>query len=326
VNAFLDLARSSTAMTVLVISTAIMFGVALAFLVAASWLRRSNNRKAAQWARLEYVWGSTIEDIAAGRLTPEALHQQIGVRHRLTLLDYLYKAIRDEASEPRRQLLVTLAAPYLNVLRRRAERGDVWQRARAIRTIAELGGMAGASTIQRGLDDPAPHVALTAARTYARLRLGPIEPLLDRIDRYGDWDRRLLRRTLASFGDSGTHALQAHFADPATPVSVRAVCADTLAELGFNANETAIAVLREDAHVDVHAAALRALRAPAPDAQRDVVRELCASQAPVIRAQAVACLARIGDSTDVKRLELALADISPWVVLSAFRGLGHRRN
>jgi hypothetical protein len=56
------------AMTVLVISTVTMFGMVLVFLVAAWWLRRANERKAAKWAALETRWLSLLEAIQAAEL------------------------------------------------------------------------------------------------------------------------------------------------------------------------------------------------------------------------------------------------------------------
>lgn len=322
----LELARSSPAMGVLLLSTATMFAVALSFLVAAWRLRRANNRKAAAWARLESSWGTLVESIALGYAEASALHQRIAPKERLVFLDYLYKLAINEKRPDRRRLYSELARPYVDFLEARVHEGDVWQRARAIRTIAELVGTDLNGVVKSALDDEAPHVALTAARTYARLGLGPIEPLLERIERYQAWDRRLLRLTLASLGPDAAPALHMRFGDRAAAPRIRAICADALADLGYeDANETAVAALREETDVDLRAAALRLMRAPASERQRFVVRSLCAAEDPVVRAQAVACLARIGNDSDLGEVERALADLSPWVVLNASRGLSRRR-
>ena len=317
----LELARSSTPMLVLVISTTAMLLVAIGFLVAASILRRSNNRKAAHWQGLERNWGMAVESIARGAV-PQTLHAIVRAGERLILLDYLYKSNISEARPDRRALHAELARPYLPELERRVRDGDVWQRARAIRTLAELGGGAHAAVIIAALDDPAPHVAMTAARTYARLGLGPIEPLLERIERYQGWDRRLLRLTLASLGPTAAPTLHDRFADPQLAPRIRAVLADSLADLRFTgANDTALEVLSLEEDLDLKSAALRVIRAPVTERQRMVVRALCGSEDAVVRAQAVACLARIAGPADMAELERALADFSPWVVLNAKRGL-----
>jgi HEAT repeat protein len=105
------------------------------------------------------------------------------------------------------------------------------------------------------------------------------------------------------------------------------VCADTLARLDYpETNDTAIAVLDAETDVDLRASALRLIRRPASDAHRTIIRSLCVAEDSVVRAQAIACLARIGDHADIEMLEGALADLSPWVVLNATKGLKTRRN
>lgn len=309
-------------MAVLIVATAAMLMIAIAFLIAASILRRANNRKAAHWTQLETNWSVTIEYIARALAGADTLHHNVAPGQQLTLLDYLYKSTVSDARPERRRLYAQLARPYLPRLETRVHDGDVWQRARAIRTLAELGDANQGAIIIKALDDPAPHVAMTAARAYTRLRLGSIEPLLERVERYQAWDRRLLRLTLTSLGVSAAPALHARFADAHHPPRTRAVCADALASLKYgDANDTAVAVLLIETDVDLRAAALRVIRAPVSDAQRLVVRGLCDDQDPVVRAQAVACLARIGNVSDVQPLEAALADLSSWVVLNATKGL-----
>ena len=322
-----DTSETSTAMLVLIVSTILMFGVAISFLVTAWLLRRANNRKSENWAKLEASWGALVDRIASGTLPPDAMHRRVAPADRLMFLDYIYKSIHNETRPQYKQLYRDLAGPYLGDLESRVKAGDVWQRARAIRTVAELTGQDRGGVIMAALDDPAPHVALTAARTYARLGLGPIHPLLDRIERYQEWDRRLLRLTLASFGQAAAPALHDRLSNAAASPSIRAVCADALNQLDYPpANDTALTILREETDMDLRAAALRLIRPPVADRHRYVVRSLCAAEDPVLRAQAVACLARIGEESDLSEVERALADLSPWVVLSAARGLTRRRN
>lgn len=315
----------SPALAAVVIWTLAMFVVAVGFLVAAGRLRRANNRKAQSWARLERQLGTTVDCIAHGTAEAQALHSRILPADRVVLLDYLYKAMMQETRSARRELYADLARPYLRLLEQRVRTGDPWQRARAIRTLAELGGRERGEVIVAALDDPAPHVSMTAARSYAQLGLGTVEPLLDRIDRYQNWDRRLLRSVLVSFGPAAAPALHDRLTDRATAPSIRAVYADALSELDYRAaGDTAAAVLREERDVDLVAASLRLLRAPATPDQVEIVRALCDSADDVVRGQAVACLARIGNAADLDLVERALADLSPWVVRSASRGLAER--
>lgn len=299
-----------------------MLAVAIAFVVAAALLRRSNNRKRMHWGQMETDWAAALDEIESGLLDPAVLQASLAAGDRLVFLDFLYKCAMVGPVPERLALIGRLSEPYIEELEARAVRGDVWQRARAVRTLARLRGAEACPAIEAALDDPAPHVALTAARAYARLQLGGVEPLLARVDRYRDWDVRLLRLTLASFGPGAAPALHARFADAAVPEWVRAVCAAALVELRYTgANETAIRVLRSRAEVDLKAAALRLLAGPLTPEQRALVRELCGAADPIIRAQAVTCLARLGEAADVAELERALGDLSPWVVLNATRAL-----
>jgi hypothetical protein len=332
------LSGNSPVFVAIVVSTMVMFAVAIAFLVAAARLRRSNNRKSALWSRLEQSLGTTVDTIAHGSAGAEALHSRIRPAERVVLLDYLYKSVLSEPRESRRQLYRELARPYLGVLEQRARQGDVWQRARAIRTLVELAGQEADTVIIEALDAKEPHVAMTAARGYAQLGLGPVDPLLERIGRYQNWDRRMLRSVLVSFGTDAAPALHEKLADTSAPATARAVCADALAALDYRAaGDTAASVLREQrerlgpdarsragAEVDLVACCLRLLRRPASDEQRQVVRELCDSPDEVVRGQAIACLARIGDRLDLARVDRAIEDTSPWVVRSAVNGLAER--
>lgn len=316
----------SPTMLVLLLTVAGMFVVALTFLGAAWRLRRQNDRKAGQWAKLESSWRTTIACLQHGLLDERALHERIEPSERLLFLDFLYKSMIAAEGAGTGELYRRLAAPYVSDLQGRVLTGDAWQRARAIRTLADLAGQDAGGVIADALDDPSPLVARTAARAYARLQLGPVDALLDRIERYREWDRRLLRATFATFGAAAADSLLARYANPHTPAVLRAVFAEALGELEFGgANGVALEVLETETDVDLVAATLRLVRAPAPERLREAVRPLCGSDDAVVRSQAVSCMARIGTEADLAGVEQALADMSPWVVLSAARGLTRRR-
>ena len=323
----MGLARSNLVMTVLVISTVAMFTMVLVFMVAAWWLRRSNERKATRWAALEARWRALLEAISAGTLAEEELHAQVTGGERLVLVDFLYKQVINDTRPGWQQLCRRVAVPYLGAVAARVSEGDVWQRARAVRTLAELAGPEHTNAIVQALDDEAEHVAQTAARAYARLALGPVEALLQRLDRYRPWDRRLLRQTLAAMGPDGIPALLRSLQDRTLPASMRFICADTLATLDYEgANEAALQILREETDIELRAAALRLFRGEVTEAQREAVRTLGRSADPVLQGQAIACLARIGDDGDLKELESALDHDSPWVRFNAARGLTQRNS
>jgi HEAT repeat protein len=323
-----DITRLSPALLAVVIATAVMFAVAVAFLFAAARLRRANRRKAEMWARLENRLDTVIGSVVHGSAPASTLHERIRPEERVVLLDYLYKLMTREARPARRALLQDLARPYLAELEKRARAGDVWQRARAIRTLAELAGKDARGAIMAGLDASEPHVAMTAARAYAQVGLGPVDPLLARLDRYHTWDRRLLKAVLASFGPAAAPALAQTLRDTTLPPHSRAVCADALAELDYGAAaDIATKVLEQEDDIDLVAASLRLLGTSPSTAQRRVVRQLCADADEVVRGQAVSCLARIGDDADlVGYVKPALSDPSPWVARAAAHGLTLRSN
>lgn len=318
-----DFTRLSPALLAVVIATAVMFAVAVAFLFAAARLRRANRRKAEMWSRLENRLDTVIGSVVHGSAPASTLHERIRPEERVVLLDYLYKLMTREARPARRALLQDLARPYLAELEKRAREGDVWQRARAIRTLAELAGKDARGAIMAGLDASEPHVAMTAARAYAQVGLGPVDPLLARLDRYHTWDRRLLKAVLASFGPAAAPALAQTLRDTTLPPHSRAVCADALAELDYGAaGDIATRVLEQEDDIDLVAASLRLLGTSPSTAQRRVVRQLCADADEVVRGQAVSCLARIGDDADlVGYVKPALSDPSPWVARAAAHGL-----
>jgi HEAT repeat protein len=249
------------------------------------------------------------------------MHEQVTPVERLVLVDFRLQPINDS----RRKVEPPSGGAVPDGVVARVHRGDVWQRARAIRTLAELADRKHCDGIVEALDDPSAHVAQTAARAYARLGLGPIEALLQRLDRYQPWDRRLLRQTLAATGPAGAPALLEMLQDETQPVPIRVICADALATLGYEgANEAALRVLQVETDVELQAAALRLLRGDVTEAQRAVARTLRSSTEPVLQGQAVACLARIGDVADLVELEAALDHDSPWVRFNAARGLKER--
>jgi len=323
----MGLLRSNLAMLLLVISTVLMFGTVLVFLIAAWLLRRANDRKAAKWHALETRWLALLYAIGEGKLAPDELHAQVSKRQELVLVDFLYKQVINNHTPDWQRLCRAVATPYLGTLAARVREGDVWQRARAVRTLAELAGPEHGDAIIAALDDPEVHVAQTAARAYARLGLGPIDPLLERLDRYHPWDRRLLRHTLALLGPKAGPSLHRSLADPALPVHVRLSCADTLAALKYEgANDTALQLLQEETDPELRLAALRLFRGAVTEAHREGVRALRNSADPVLQGQAVGCLARIGDGEDVAALAGALDDSSPWVRFNAARGLKLRHD
>jgi HEAT repeat protein len=297
-----------------------------AFLVAALLLRRRNDRKARRWNGFEAAWGTLMKAAYEGRATSADVKSTIAAGEELFFVDFLYKQALQVRDPERRAVLRQLATPYLPLITTRTRGGDPERRARAVKTLAELGGAHHTRYLIAALDDPSSLVSMSAARGLARAAgAGGVREIVARVDRYGDWNRRYLRATLAQLGLTAVPALRSSAQDAGLSPSVRAVCLETLGELE-DAGSTAIAeeILWTQDDVDLCAAALRLLRRCGTAEHALTVRNLCYHDDPVIRAQAVGTLAKIGEDADAEVLESALKDPSAWVALHAARGLKSR--
>lgn len=223
-------------------------------------------------------------------------------------------------------MLRRLAMPYLPRIESRTRGADPERRARAVKTLAELGGTHYMRTVAAALDDPSPLVAMSAARSLALAGgVGYVPEIVERLSRFDDWNSRFLRATLVQLGPAVAPALQGSVRDPDVPPRVRAVCLEVLGDTGDPAAAPLageVLSLAED--VDLRAAALRVIRRCGDGSMAHLVRPLCWHEDPIIRAHAIGTLATIAGEGDVDVLEGALDDPSPWVALQAARGLKHR--
>lgn len=302
---------------------ALMSLLVAGFIAAAAALRVRNTRKAKRWSALERDWGALVKRVSSSPTSVSA--PAVAPRDRLYFVDYLYRSAVASTDREHSRLLAHLARPFLDAVARRATEGDSWQRARALQTVAELGEGRFRSLLVNGLDDDAEIVVLAATQALAREHPDAVGEVLNRLPRYRRWDARLLRATLTRFGASAAPAISARFADTTLEPPLRAVCAEALADLDYPYGaDTAAACLGEETDTDLLASCLRLLRRTGTAAHAEMVRPLCESADPVVRAQAVAALARIGQAGDLERLKQALIDPSPWVARRAESGLEQR--
>lgn len=298
----------------------------LGFLVAALLLRRGNDRKAAQWACFERDWGELVDAVQSGLATGEDVRAAVGAGEKLQFVDFLYKQAQRTEDPDRRAVLVRLAMPYLPQIASRTRGADPERRARAVKTLAELGGEPYSQHLINALDDPSPLVAMSAARALAAdPSAKSVREIVTRVDRFAAWNRRFLRATLAQLGPAAIPALRESVRNDELSPAIRAVCLQVLGDIGDPA-AAAVAgeLLGTEEDVDLRAASLRVIRRSGDRSSTAVVRALCSHEDPVIRAQAIGTLARIADAADEELLEGALKDGSPWVALHAARGLKHR--
>lgn len=300
--------------------------VLVAFLVAAVLLRRHNERKARTWSGYERKWGAMLTAVEGGWARNEAVKTGVAAGEELEFVDFLYKQALRTSDPERRALLGQLAAPYLSRIAERTTGGDAERRARAVKTLSELGGAAHVGSVIAALDDPSPLVSMSAARALAAAGGEErVRAIVSRVGRFGDWNSRFLRATLTQLGSAAAPALRESVADASLPARIRAVCLEVLGDLA-DAEAAALAadVLQGDEDVDLWAAALRVIRRHGEAEHVFMVQPLCAHGDPVIRAQAVGTLAHLADDDGLDLLEGALRDPSPWVTLHAARGLKHR--
>jgi HEAT repeat protein len=130
-----------------------------------------------------------------------------------------------------------------------------------------------------------------------------------------------LASMLASMGPSVSEELRATLSDESVANHIRAVMAEALLLQGdFLAGDPAADVVRTSDDTELLASCLRLLAAVGRPEHADLVRPLCNSANPVVRAQALRALGPLGDVGDVPALIEAMDDEEPWPALYAARG------
>lgn len=328
------------------IAALMLFSVAFGAL--AIKYRRQNDRMAARWARLEAEWEPLVVAVLDGDRTAEDMAAHVDRKDRLYFVDFLTRFAKRLRGETRDQL-DALALPYLDAVGAHLTYPAPAQRARAVQALGLLGFTHFADRLVTALDDESPLVAMLAARALSR-RDHPqyVGAVIDRLYRFDNWSPRFLASMLAAVGPDAVPQLRTAYADSARPPQTRAVAAEALRWLNdIPAVDIAARVLEEEfererpgdapptpanreetagddalnARRDLAASSLRLLRNLGRPEHARKARDLCASPDFVVRAFALRALGRIGDASDVSRLEGALEDESVWVVLHAAHAL-----
>jgi len=221
-----------------------------------------------------------------------------------------------------RDVLRTLAAPFLPRMVERAHSRRTEMRAWAIQTLGTLGLPEHGNVVVAALDDSSPLVAMVAARALARDETPQYaDAVLARLDRFTGWNRLFLASMLAAMGPDVAASLRAGLGDAAGSPATRAVMAEALRLEGdFAAGDVAAEVLKGTRDRELLASALRLLAAVGRPEHADLVRPFCESPDPVVRAQALQALGSLGDYEDVPLLVDAMDDAEPWPALYAARG------
>jgi HEAT repeat protein len=301
---------------------AALFALAFVFAAATLTVRALTARRIARAARAEAAWTPLLLEVLSGDRAAGAFAPQVARRDRMLFADFMLRFAR-RLRGPERELLGTLAAPYVEAIAPRVRRGPAETRALSLQLIGTLGDQRYAATVVAALDDPSPLVAMTAARALAqRGHAEHVGAILDRLARFRDWSPGFLASMLAAVGPGAAPALRDILADPRREPGDRAIAAEALRILkDLPAADAAGAALGASSDADLLASALRLLATVGGVSQAPAVRSACGSADPVVRAQACAALGSIGGADDAGLLRAALDDPSPWVVLHAARSL-----
>ncbi len=300
----------------------ILLACALAFTLAAAWLRSVNNREQRRWHRLETTWEPLLLQVLAGEQTEGDLQALVARKDSRYFVSFLLRYAR-QLRGAEGDAVLRLAAPYLDVLLDDLRSRSPERRAYAVKTLGALSVARYRDQFLRALSDPSLLVAMNAAQALARhYDVSFADRLLRSLERFEEWSLRYLAAMLANMGPESAEILRDAFRDSRRSPRVRAAIAMTLTTLNdILAVQTASHVVETESDTDLVVAALGLIdRVGGPD-QLVAVRRLLSSDDPAIRARAVTTLARIGSPEDVQHLQTALDDANNWVVIHAAEGL-----
>lgn len=308
---------------VLILTTGIFFILALFFALFTIILRISNIRQQKRWENLEKKWDEMILEVLDGDKEPEEMRQWVQKQERYYFIDFLVRYAQRLIGEERK-IIADLADPFLPGIARRAHRGDIEQRARAVRTLSILNHRKYRPILVNALEDPSPLVSMIAAQSLLREKneVPMIDAVLKNFYRYEHWSMGFLSSMLSNVGISATPSLRKVYMDCQQPNYVRAVMAEALRELNdFYSADLAVEILRGETDRDLLSSSLRLLAQVGQPRHLGVVRQLCDSADEVVRANALHALGSLGDRDDLSRFCAGLDDASPWVAQRAVLGL-----
>lgn len=197
-------------------------------------------------------------------------------------------------------------------------------RARAVQTVAILGGTDAGRVLTDLLDDRSPLVALVAAKWLCAMPTPEhAAAVVARIHRFELWSPSFLASMLSAGGATMAEHLRTALESSETPERTRALAADTLRVIRDPAAaEVAAAVLRSNTEREVAAACLRLVNTLGTSGHAAAVRRFADGDDFVLQALAITALGTLGDGDgDIRILDEALDADSPWVALHAARAL-----
>ena len=319
---FSELSFADRVLFVIIFSTVCLLGMSALFAVIAIMLRGRNALEVRRGASFEGQWKEEIVSFFSNTKSMDKLITQISRKEIFYFLDYVLR-IAERVAGQEHNTLCRFARPFLGRVLERTKARSAEVRARAIHMLGIFDPKRHFRVIVSALDDPAPFVAMIAARMLVR----PDHPeyarfVLERLHRFQSWDRRFLSAVLAAGGTAIAHDLKIFLADDLRTPFVRVVCAEALRKLNdLGAADIAADVIRSAKDRDLIASCLRLLRQVGRRDHLELVRSLYSSHDFVIRAHAVGAIGRLGGQVDVEILKKAFEDGSMWVAIQAAIGL-----
>lgn len=249
---------------------------------------------------------------------------QVAPRDRVLFLELLARWAR-AVEGPERRALEARAAPHLSALEPLLAGTDPYRRAHALELLGALDFERGRARIVRALDDPAPLVAMVAARVLAgHAAVAHLPALLARLPGFPHWSVEYLGSLLAAFGPGAAPALRTLMVDDAAPPPMRSAASRALRALNdLDAIGPALERLPQEADDDAQADLVRLVGRLGGPEHLGPVRPLAEAAAPHVRAAVVRAVGTLSDrrTSDVELVARGLDDPSPWVALHAAHAL-----
>lgn len=296
--------------------------ISVAFAIYTLFLRVLNARKARFWDRLEMIWEPLLLEVLVQREPPQALWRCVEESEKLHFVDFVLRFAR-KLRGTEYESLCRLVQPFLAGLIEHLDKGDLYQRSRAVYTLGALAFRQYTQEILRALGDPAPLVVMVALRSLARRENFEFAPyVLEKIGRFGSWNIRFLASMIAEVGYEIAPLLRSRLMDLSEPKYVRIVCTEALLQLNdLGAGDLAETIIRTEEDPELLAANLRLLKRVGRTHALSSVRRLTHSPHMIVRTHALSVLGSIGSPEDSECLKSNLKYPSPWVVLHAARAL-----
>lgn len=303
---------------VIILFTIASFGFA-AYAFSVHVRRQKNEKKHSQ---LSTLWQVHLFEILSEEADHATLHKLVNPEDSLFFLDFLEQySRRVRGSE--QQVIRALAKPYLPLLVKRSRTAEPERRARALKTISELGFSDYPDIVRAGLDDEESLVAMVAARTL--LQEGDVYDLrrvIAQMERFTTWSRNYLTSLFTQAGTKGIEPLRELLADRNRRPEARAVAAHALTDLkDLQSLPIATAILSEPLNRDLHVAALGIIESLGDSLQAAEVRRLTQSEDEIVMAHALSTMGIVGQEEDAVVLRASVRHTSPWVARHAAEGL-----